>query len=345
MWEAVISKVNLNSSERSEIEGFLEDFDLNLDTDVEYTLCARINGEIVGTCSAAGRVLKCFAVRENLQGEGIAAKLITNITNYLFDRGIYETFIFTKPKNKNIFKGLGYKEVEEADGVILLEGGFADVNKYVDKMFKSSGLGNGEKSALVVNCNPFTLGHRYLIEKASKESSEVVVFVVEENKSLFPFNVRLQLVKKGVEDLKNVHVLPGGYYIISSATFPSYFLRKEDERLRAYTQLDARIFGRYIAEKFNIKKRYVGTEPYCRVTDAYNKTLMEVLPRFNVEVEIVERIMASNDAISASSVRRLIKENNLEAVSKIVPESTYDFLISDEGKGIIEKIKGSDSPH
>lgn len=112
-----------------------------------------------------GKVLKCFGVRENLQGEGIAAKLITHVTNILFDRGIYETFIFTKPKNVEIFKGLGYREVHSAGDVVLLEGGRANVKAYVEKMFKNSGLGEGKRAALVMNCNPFTLGHRYVIEK------------------------------------------------------------------------------------------------------------------------------------------------------------------------------------
>ncbi|WDU84565.1 hypothetical protein PWK10_11580 [Caloramator sp. Dgby_cultured_2] len=132
---------------------------------------------------------------------------------------------------------------------------------------------------------------------------------------------------------------------MSSATFPSYFLRKEDDRLRAYTRLDAAIFGRYIAKEFNIKRRYVGTEPYCPVTNAYNNALMDILPNFGIEVKIVERLMKDNVAVSASFVRNLIKQGKLEDTKKFVPESTYEFLISKEAEDIIEKIKRSDSPH
>jgi [citrate (pro-3S)-lyase] ligase len=342
-----IERIDLNSIDRQELEDFLKEFNLTLDKDVEYSAVVRKNGLIVGTCSFVGKVLKCFAVRSELQGEGIASTLITHVTNILFDRGIFESFIFTKPENRKIFEGLGYKEVHSTNEVVLLEGGMANVNRSVEKMLKKSGLGNEKKAALVMNCNPFTLGHRYLIEKASGDNKEVVVFIVEENKSLVPFEARLELVKRGIKDLNNVTVVAGGDYIISSATFPSYFLRCEDERLKAYTRLDAGIFGKYIVPKFNINKRYIGTEPYCSVTNSYNEALSEVLPEYGVEVIKIERLEKSSRAISASEIRRLIRENEDfdTKIKELVPEVTYDFLLSDEAKPIIDRIKRSDSPH
>lgn len=345
MYDAVVERVNLNGSERLEIEKFLSNFGLLLDRDVEYTLAARVNGKIIGTCSFSGRVLKCFAVDEKIQGEGLAAKLITGLTDELFNRGIYETFIFTKAKNRGIFTGLNYKEVFSTGEVMLLEGGMANVDRYVRRMFEKSSLKNDKKAAIVMNCNPFTLGHRYLIERAAEENDEVVIFLVEENRSLFPFDVRLELVKRGVKDLNNVHVIPGGMYIISSNTFPSYFLRQEDERLREYTRLDAGIFGKYICPIFNIKRRYVGTEPYCKVTENYNTALMDILPEYGVEVRVVSRSIKRDEAISASSVRRYIKEGEWEKVRELVPQSTMDFLTSPAADIIIQNIKRSDLPH
>lgn len=345
MNDIIIEKINLKGNKKKLVEEFLKEFGLALDGDVEYTAIAKIDDEIVGTCSYAGKVLKCFAVKEELQGEGIAAKLITHVTDRLFDNGIYETFIFTKPKNKGIFMGLGYNEVYSTQGVALLEGGMANINKTVNGMFKKSGLGKDKKAGLVMNCNPFTLGHRYLIERAAKEKEEVVVFIVEAEKSLFPFEIRLELVKQGVQDLKNVHVIPGGSYIISSNTFPSYFLRQEDERLLEYTRLDAGIFGKYIATVFNIDRRYVGTEPYCEITDNYNRALMETLPRYGVEVRLVERIVMNGAAVSASRVRELIKTDGWEEIKKLVPQTTYDFLLSSEAAEIVRRIKDSNSPH
>ncbi|GAB6085857.1 [citrate (pro-3S)-lyase] ligase [Alkaliphilus crotonatoxidans] len=345
MQDISIEKIDLNTDQRIEVEGFLSTFNLFFDQDIAYTVVARAGNKIIGTCSYSGNVLKCFAVQEGLQGEGIASKLVTHITNQLFDRGVYETFVFTQPKNLSIFKGLNFKEVHRVEEVSLLEGGMANVKAYTEKMYQRSGLSPGKKAALVMNCNPFTLGHRYLIERAAQENNEVVVFIVEENRSLFPFEVRLELVRKGVADLKNVYVVPGGSYIISAATFPSYFLRQEGERLEAYTKLDAGIFGRYIGPVFNIEKRYVGTEPYCRVTSQYNRALQQILPGQGIEVVEVPRLNSHDRAISASEVRRLIKMEDWSSIIGLVPYTTYNFLLSEEAMPIIEAIKRSDTPH
>ena len=198
---------------------------------------------------------------------------------------------------------------------------------------------------IVMNCNPFTYGHQYLIEKAAKENEEVLIFVVEEDKSVFPFSVRYNLVKEGTAHLNNVKVLPGSEYIISSATFPNYFLRKEDDSLIEYTKLDATIAGKQFGKKLNINKRYIGEEPYCKVTKKYNETLMEILPQYGMEVVLVPRKEIEEIAISASIVREKIKNGEIEELRSLVPETTFNFLISAEGKEIEEKLKNSNLPH
>ncbi|MBQ9442198.1 MAG: [Selenomonadaceae bacterium] len=74
-----------------------------------------------------------------------------------------------------------------------------------------------------MNCNPFTLGHEYLIEYASKKVKKLYIFVVEEDKSEFKFADRFELVKRGVKKFSNVEVLPSGKFIISQQTFSGYF--------------------------------------------------------------------------------------------------------------------------
>jgi [citrate (pro-3S)-lyase] ligase len=343
MYDITIGKISNN--EKKEVEQFLNSFDLSLDDDVEYTYTARYNGEIVGTCSSAGKVIKCFAVKSDLQGEGLSAKLVTHATNELFDKGIYDTFIFTKPSNREIFMGLGYSEVYTEKNVVLLERGITNINKYIKKMFNKAMLGNEAKAGIVMNCNPFTKGHRYLIEKTASENETVVIFVVEEDRSVFPFKIRLELIKKGVEDLKNVYVIAGGEYIISSSTFPSYFLKKEDDRLLAYTRLDVGIFGKYIAPVFNIKKRYIGEEPIDRVTRSYNEAMFEVLPSYGIDVVKLDRLESETTVISASEVRRMIKQDNWDRISELVPKTTLDFLKSEAAAQIIKKIKESEGYH
>ncbi|WP_010295120.1 [citrate (pro-3S)-lyase] ligase [Clostridium senegalense] len=347
MYNLNLEKVNIKKEiYREEVETFLNKFDLELDKDVDYTVVIRVDGEIKATCSKGGSIFKCFAVDDDLRGEGVSATLLNAVNDKLFEEGKYHSFIFTKPNNVAIFSGLGYKLIEEVEKVALLENGVYNINSCLNKIGDKYDLKNNiKKAALVMNCNPFTLGHLYLVEKAASENEEVIVFVVEEDKSLFPFKVRYDLVKKGCAHLKNVKVIPGGEYIISSATFPSYFIRKKDEVLKAYTNLDAKIFGKYFCKEFNINKRYVGEEPYCVVTKSYNDTLKEILPTFLTDVIEVKRKAEDEIPISASRVRELIREGKMDEIEKIVPKTTFEFLNSDDAIEIIEKIKNNNTPH
>ena len=339
-------KINLKSSiEVRRVSEFLSQFDLQYD-DVDYTIIIKENNNIIATCSKKNNIVKCFAIDENYQGQGLASILITDITNKLFDENIYHSFIFTKPKNKYIFEGLGYSSIVDTDKVTLMERGNSNIKKYLKKLKKDYDINdNNEYAALVMNCNPFTLGHKYLIEVAAKENKNVLVFVVEEDKSSFLFKDRFNLVKLGVEEFENVKVIPGGEYIISSATFPSYFLRKSDDVMKEYTKVDASIFGKYFSKEINIIRRYIGTEPYCCVTNTYNETLKNILPRYGVDVKVIERIGVNDNIISASKVRDFLKLGKLDKVKELVPLTTYEFLMSNSGKKVIDSIKSSDKKH
>jgi len=236
--------------------------------------------------------------------------------------------------------------IVDTDKVSLLEAGNKNIYSELKNIKESYELKEEEQyAALIMNCNPFTLGHKYIVEKAAMENRNVIIFVVEEEKSSFPFQIRFQLIKEGVKEFNNVTVIPGGNYIISSATFPNYFLRKDDDILKEYTKIDGNVFGKYFCKELNITKRYVGSEPYCNVTNTYNETLEDVLPKYGVEVEVIERCEIENKAISASRVRELLKEDKLEEVRELVPLTTYEFLTSSLGKDIIEKLKLRDLPH
>lgn len=348
----IVEKLHLtNIEEVKEVKSFLSKFQLDYDKDIDYTVVIRSSNNIIATCSKAKDILKGFAIDDQLQGEGITNLLITTIQDRLFQEGFFHSFIFTKPIYETTFKSFGYKVIASVEEVTLLEYGFNDINKTLASMKMLYNI-NSEtpKTALVMNCNPFTLGHRYLIEEASLKSKQVLVFIVEEDKSLFPFVDRYHMVKNGVADLKNVTVIPGGKYIISSATFPAYFLREETKVLSAYTKLDATIFSKYFCKKFNIIKRMLGEEPYCPVTKNYNDSLVTILENNSVEVEIIPRkfISTPQNYISASKVRDLIKKEGIDALEDLtdfIPEVTINYLRSGEGKEIIKKIINSNTPH
>ncbi len=342
-----IDKINFsNLKEVEEVQEFLKRFELQYDSSVDYTIVAREGAKVVATASKGKNIVKCFAIDNQYQGEGLSTQLLTNLINKMFDEGYFHSLIFTKLSNKELFRGMGYKEVAHTDKVILMEMGNKSIKKTLEKIIKKYDIDTNKKRAMIVmNCNPFTLGHQYLIEKVANENDEVLVFIVEEDRSSFPFKVRYELVQKGTAHLKNVKVIPGTEYIISSATFPNYFLRKEDDSLIEYTKLDASVCGEQFGKILNINRRYVGDEPFCKVTNLYNNALKEILPQYGIEVIIVPRKEIENIAVSASKVRELLKEENYEEIKKIVPPTTYEFLISPQGKEIGEKLKASNSPH
>lgn len=334
-----VESINLRSKhETNEVSKFLEQFSLKYE-DIDYTVVIRENDDIIATCSKKENILKCFAINENYQGLGLSNNLISKVTEQLFLEGKYHSFIFTKPQNQFLFEGLGYKNIFTTDKVSLLESGNKNINSSLDKLKNDYKIDdNKEYAALVMNCNPFTLGHRYIIEIAAKENKNVIIFVVEEDKSAFTFETRYKLIKEGTKDLKNVTVIPSGEYIISSATFPSYFLKKNDDALKEYTKLDCNIFGKYFVKKFNIKRRYVGTEPHCKITNTYNESMQEILPKYNVEVKLINRKEVQKDAISASRVRKLLKEGHIEKVKNLLPRVSFDFLLSKEGELVINQL-------
>lgn len=339
MYGLSLESIDLSSEqEKDEVICFLQKFDLILDEDVDYTVVLRDNNRsIKATCSKAGNIFKCFAVSEDMRGENLTSSLISHLIDKSFNEGIFHNFIFTKPDRINVFTSLNFKLLYRAEKAALLEYGIYNIDKFLDSISEKYSIDNNiESTALVMNCNPFTKGHRYLVEEAAKNCNQVLLFLVEEDRSDFPFSDRYTMVKTGTQDLKNVKVIPAGEYIISQATFPNYFIKKADERLQAYEEIDSGIFGKYICKRFNIKKRFVGKEPYCDVTSTYNETLKKIMPIYNVEVVEIEREKYNEEYISASKVRKLLCAGRMDVIEKIVPQSTWQFLNSDRGRDIVK---------
>ena len=328
------------------VRDFLAGFSLTFNEQVDYTVALYKDEKIVATGSFLGQVLRNIAVDESLQGEGLTAMIISHLMKEAGKRGIYHYFIFTKPDKLELFSSLGFKEVAKAlPHAVLLEGGLGSIKEYCQEMAKKTmHLPLGRRAGLVVNCNPFTLGHQALIAKAAAENPGVIVLVVSEEGSLFPFDVRMRLVQEGVAAYDNVVVLPGGEYIVSAATFPGYFTRG-DETVTAQTRLDATIFAQHIAPAMGITCRYLGEEPYCLVTNAYNQALLAILPTYNVKVCQMPRITVNGSGVSASQVRELIRQSRWGEISALVPPSTYRYLCSEAAMPIIQKIKSSQSRH
>lgn len=334
----------------------VKDFLANLDFDynpkeVDCTMILyNLNNKIIGTGSYKSRTLRYVAVAPEFRESTAFADIVTFLTNKLL--AIHQhTFVFTRPDKARLFEGLGYKEIARVEPLFtVLEFGFRTIRDYQDylKNIKVKTFSN-EIASIVVNCNPFTNGHLYLIEKAAEENEVVYLFVVEENLSVFPFEIRWKLIENGIKHLPNVVMVKGGHYIVSGGIFPSYFLKNEAESLITDKQaeLDITIFAKYFVPVLNLKKRYVGTENYCVTTAAYNKAMHKILPLVGVKVVEITRksAISENNYISASKVREAIKNNKLAEIKEFLPQTSYDYLTSIGASEIIKKIKKTDGRH
>lgn len=177
---------------------------------------------------------------------------------------------------------------------------------------------------VVMNCNPFTLGHRYLIEQAAKQVERLFVMVVREDCSLFAYAERKAMVEQGVAHLKNVTVIDGSEYAISQATFPTYFLKRLDDAADTQMLLDLDLFRRHIAPALGATVRFVGTEPTDRLTRRYNQLMHEVL----TDVREISRLEKDGNAVSASRVRKAMEQGDMNVIRQLVPPTTLPYIIA-----------------
>ena len=175
-----------------------------------------------------------------------------------------------------------------------------------------------------MNCNPFTLGHRYLIEQAAKQVERLFVMVVREDCSLFAYAERKAMVEQGVAHLKNVTVIDGSEYAISQATFPTYFLKRLDDAADTQMLLDLDLFRRHIAPALGTTVRFVGTEPTDRLTRRYNQLMHEVL----ADVREIVRLEKEGNAVSASRVRKAMEQGDMSTIRQLVPPTTLPYIIA-----------------
>ncbi|MCI8940328.1 MAG: adenylyltransferase/cytidyltransferase family protein [Dorea sp.] len=209
-----------------------------------------------------------------------------------------------------------------------------EVRAYIDgiKARLPVGWKNKTAGAVLMNCDPFTKGHRYLIEMALKEVEFLYVFVVEEDKSHFSFQDRINMVRLGVRDLDNLIVIPSGRYIASVYTVPDYFFRNMQKQKIIDLSLDVKIFVEYIAPALHITKRFLGTEPVDKVTQKYNETVQKIMPDYGITVRIIERLRTEKGQVSAKTVRNAIGAQDESDLKLLVPESTFYYL---KRKGLI----------
>jgi [citrate (pro-3S)-lyase] ligase len=312
------------------------------DENLEYTMGIYDGEQLAATGSFFKNTLRCLAVDSRYQGEGLLNKVVTHLLNVQYQNGNTEVFLYTKCDKAKFFADLGFYEIARVEGmVVFMENRIAAFKNYIAGLAKTKVPGQSVASA-VINANPFTLGHQYLLEQAAGENDVLHVFVVSEEASLVPFSVRYDLVQKGTVHLHNVMFHETGNYIISNATFPSYFIKDADSVIEAHAKLDLEIFKKHIVPALGITKRYIGDEPFSHVTNLYNEIMKRELAGAGIGCTVVPRKQVGGIPVSASLVRRYIREGKLDAIKSLVPKSTYDFFTSEAGQEVVKRIQLAD---
>ncbi len=326
----VFSHVPCTSTIRlQKVKVFLERMGLDYSSDVELFVIAQVDDEIVACGGIAGRVLKNIAIDERMQGEGVALSLMSELLSVAYADGRDELFLFTKPLYEEIFESCGFKVIDQAAGKVVLMENRYNIEEYKRRLYKLRHSGEVVGS-IVMNCNPFTLGHRYLVEQACERSFWVHLFVVKEDASYFSFKDRHRLICEGLAHIENLTIHEGSDYIISKATFPTYFIKDKKQIDSLFTELDLNIFRNHLAPELGITHRFVGQEPLCVVTNEYNQQMKKILsaPSESPPIEVVEleRITYKGEPISASRVRRLMQSGDLEEIGHLVPPPTFALI-------------------
>lgn len=324
---------------QKQMDRLLQQEGISRDSNLDYS-CGIFDEDeqLIATGSCFGNTLRCLAVSKDHQGEGLLNEIISHLMEVQMQRMHFHLFLYTKPQSAKFMGDLGFKEIARVEGFLVFmenrRDGFA---KYCEGLKKNAR--EGEKIAgIVMNANPFTNGHKYLVEYAARENDVVHLFVLSEEAGPIPFAVRKRLVKAGVAHLPNVVVHDSGPYIISSATFPSYFLKDGDTVIRTQAELDLQVFGK-IAATLGIQRRYMGQEKTSHVTALYNDLMLEKLPRLGVDCVEIPRLESDGKIISASTVRQAIKDGKLEEIRDFLPPTTYEFFAGEEGAAVCAAIR------
>lgn len=315
----------LTGTRLERVKTFLRANGLRWEGDPEITVTALDAGRITATASLDGNVLKYVAVSEEKREQGLTATVMSPLVQIAVQRGISPLFLFTKNENMELFLDLGFDLVAQTASTVLMESGSFGVRDFVQSI--QDPRFSGIIGAVVANCNPFTLGHRYLIEQALKSCDWLYLFILSEDRSEFPANTRLLLAQQGVEDLKRVKVCHTGSYLVSSVTFPAYFHRDTADVEAINTELDLAIFAQCFAAPLGITRRFEGTEPECTVTRRYHQQMASTLPRYGIQVLEIPRLNAGQRAVSAGEVRRLMGERLWGDIEKLVPRTTMNYIL------------------
>jgi len=307
---------------REQVKRFLEANGLRMESlDAYYAIRDNADAIIAGA-GMAGDIIKCLAVAEEYRSEGLLVPLISRI---LATRQGRRSLVYTKPEYQAVFESLGFHLLASAQHAILLENGHG-LEQYCDYL-RAQAL-PGRCGVVVMNANPFTKGHQYLLEQAAAQVDHLYVIPVKEDLSEFPYAERRAMILAGAP--AGVHVLEGSDYVISSATFPTYFLKDLSQAAETQMQLDLDLYNRRIAPALGASVRFVGSEPFDALTNRYNTLIPNavIIPRYASAGPVSDGMPTHAEAVSASRVRQLLTAGDFRSASALCPATTEPYLLA-----------------
>lgn len=327
-------------NQRQDVQALLEAQGLSYEQNVDETALLYDDVGLLATASYAANVIKMVAVRQGEEGQDHMAKVLTALIKRLSKANHSHTFLYTRPGQEHYFKPYGYQTILSTSSVAFMERG-GSIREFLSE--QAASLPNASNvGCVVINANPLTLGHAHLIDTLAANHDLGLTFVVAEDHSVFPFTLRDRLVRAYAERYSHLVVLSTGPYLVSKASFPSYFLNEDTLHASAHASLDVALYQTFFMPYFNLQARYVGEEPFSPTTAHYNRVMKEAL---NEHLTIIPRKTHQHEPISASKVRALLRDDRLEEACALVPKEVAEYLKSSEGAHHREELKRRHDRH
>lgn len=306
---------------RRMVERFLEANGLRMEELDVYLTIQDAEGSILAGAGLSRDIIKCVAVAQEARSEGLMGPLVSALVALAARQGIHQLKVFTKPEYQSIFESLGFHLLAQAPLAILLENG-RGLEQYCAGLRCLAGQSEGSRiGVIIMNANPFTRGHQYLLEKAADQVDKLFVIPVKEDASAFLYSERKAMTEAGAGSSV---VVEGSDYQISAATFPTYFLKDLSDASETQMRLDLDLFARHIAPALGATVRFVGSEPQDPLTAKYNALMKAMLPSRGIQVVEIPRL----ESISASVVRSALEEGDYATASAMVPVTSQPYLLA-----------------
>lgn len=317
--------------ETGEVKRLLACSGLGFEEDIHVFVVGWVGARAIACAGLTDGVVKCVAIDADYRGSSLALKLMSELVHLAWERGHNHLFLYTKAENLVLFQGCGFHEIVEIPGCAwLMENTPVGVKDYCNHL-RTMRVAGDRIGSIVVNANPFTLGHLHLIRRAVQDCDWLHIFVVSEDASAIAYEDRLDLVRAGVSGLPRLTVHEGSRYMISKGTFPNYFIKNKGAAESCSTATDLLLFRQYIAPALGITHRFVGSEPFCPVTRGYNSDMRRWLEAESGKgpmIRVVEypRFEVDGVPVSASAVRRLLARGDFDAMASLVPATTLALM-------------------